>query len=116
MVDGYENKNLLWDLSQFKQFNPNYSPPISPPHKKSFFYKGVTGTKKMKKQSTMGTKRKANDSEEPSPVTNSWLLFFKILRDNIDDIQPVKSRKVSLGSPKPTKLNPEMATKKPHQY
>ena len=100
MVDGYDNPNLLWDPSPFKNFNPYYGPPISPPRKKpKFFYRGP----KKRKKSTMRTKRKVNDREKksenlmPSPVTNSWPLFLKNLSKKNDNTKPQnKSRKVSL--------------------
>jgi hypothetical protein len=116
MVDGYDNKNFLWDPSPFKNFNPNYGAPVSPPRKKRFFYKGPikkrkkmpTTRKKRKVDETREAKRKAPDVEEPTPATNSWLLFLKNLSENVDEERaPVKSRKVSLGSPQPTKIHPK---------
>ena len=119
MVDGYDNPNLLWDPSPFKNFNPYYGPPISPPRKKpKFFYRGPKKTK----QSTMKTKRtkrKGNDGEMksenpmPSSVTNSWSMFLNNLGQKIDNTKPQnKSRKVSLGSPRPSKSRAKNAKKK----
>ena len=70
---------------------------------------------------TKRTKRKVNDSlremksenSMPSPVTNSWSMFLKILGKKIDNTKPQnKSRKVSLGSPRPSKSRAKNAKKK----
>jgi hypothetical protein len=118
MVDGYDNPNLLWDPSPFKNFNPYYGPPISPPRKKQFFYRGP----KKRKQPTTRTKRtkgKVNDrvkkSEKSmtSPVTNTWPMFLKNLSQRIDNTKPQsKFRKVSLGSPKSSKSRSKISKKK----
>jgi hypothetical protein len=117
MVDGYDNKNLLWDPSPFKNFNPYYGPPISPPRKKQFFYRGP----KKRKQSTTRTKRtkrkvnhreKKSEKSMTSPVTNAWPMFLKNLSQRIDNTKPqIKFRKVSLGSPKSSKSRSKISEK-----
>ena len=68
---------------------------------------------------TKRTKRKVNDREKksenlmPSPVTNSWPLFLKNLSKKNDNTKPQnKSRKVSLGSPRPSKSRSKNEKKK----